>query len=160
MAVFAANDIKKRRELLKMSAADLAEKIGCDPTTIYKYEKRIVVPSPDVMYQIAEAFGDINIWYDWMRTEYPNSYGRLHPESPLYQFAGALMQMFAEMDDVDDIKRQVMRDAASGNIDDPALRQRLIKELSEMIGASQRVYMNLVNPQCAGAADIRKDGSI
>ena len=35
MAVFTNSDIKKRRELLKMTAATLAEMIGRDPTTIY-----------------------------------------------------------------------------------------------------------------------------
>ena len=38
MAVFTNIDIKKRRELLKMTAATLAEQIGRDPTTIYNWE--------------------------------------------------------------------------------------------------------------------------
>ena len=34
MAVFTNIDIKKRREILKMTAATLAEKVGRDPNTI------------------------------------------------------------------------------------------------------------------------------
>lgn len=63
MAVFTNIDIKKRRELLKMTAATLAEQIGRDPTTIYNWESGKSDPDPDSMYQIAEAFGDLNIWY-------------------------------------------------------------------------------------------------
>ena len=37
MAVFTNIDIKKRREILKMTAATLAEKVGRDPNTIYNW---------------------------------------------------------------------------------------------------------------------------
>jgi transcriptional regulator with XRE-family HTH domain len=139
MAAFSNSDLKKRRVLLKMSAADLAEQVGCDPTTIYKYESRAVVPSPDVMYQIAVALDDVNIWYDWMRTEYPNSYGRLHPDTQAYPLPGALMQMFAEIQDVIDLERSALRDGASGNIDDPTLKAAVEKEVTEALGACQRL---------------------
>ena len=62
MAVFTNSDIKKRRELLKMTAATLAEMIGRDPTTVYNWESGKCDPDPDSLYQIAEALGDLNIW--------------------------------------------------------------------------------------------------
>lgn len=46
MAVFTNNDIKKRRELLKMTAATLAEMIGRDPTTVYNWESESATPTP------------------------------------------------------------------------------------------------------------------
>ena len=46
MAVFTNIDIKKRRELLKMTAATLAEQIGRDPTTIYNWESGKSDPDP------------------------------------------------------------------------------------------------------------------
>ena len=94
MAVFTNIDIKKRRELLKMTAATLAEMIGRDPTTIYNWESGKSDPDPDSMYQIAEAFGDLNVWYDWMRTKY-SSYARLHPDTQQHELPGAMMTMFA-----------------------------------------------------------------
>lgn len=95
MAVFTNSDIKKRRELLKMTAATLAEMIGRDPTTVYNWESGKCDPDPDSLYQIAEALGDLNIWYDWMRTKY-SSYARLHPEGRANDLPGATMTMFAE----------------------------------------------------------------
>ena len=47
MAVFTNSDIKKRRELLKMTAATLAEMIGRDPTTVYNWESGKCDPDPD-----------------------------------------------------------------------------------------------------------------
>jgi transcriptional regulator with XRE-family HTH domain len=151
MACFSNTDMKKRRELLKMSAADLAEKIGCDPGTIYKYESRKIIPSPDVMYQIAEAFGDLNVWYDWMRTEYPTSYGRLHPESCVRELPEAAMAMFAEIGDVMDMQREVLRGLASGEISDAELRGTVEKEAMEALGAVQR-FLNVMKSRCGTGA--------
>ena len=92
MAVFTNIDIKKRRELLKMTAATLAEQIGRDPTTIYNWESGKSDPDPDSMYQIAEAFGDLNIWYDWMRTKF-SSYARLHPDTKQHELPGGFCKI-------------------------------------------------------------------
>lgn len=142
MAVFTNIDIKKRRELLKMTAASLAEMIGRDPTTIYNWESGKSDPDPDSMYQIAEAFGDLGVWYSWMRTKY-SSYARLHPEIEEQGLPGAMMSMFAEMGDLMDIQREAIRDAADGKIDDPQLKAKIEKEATEALGACQR-FLNVL----------------
>ncbi len=142
MAVFTNIDIKKRRELLKMTAATLAEMIGRDPTTIYNWESGKSDPDPDSMYQIAEAFGDLNVWYDWMRTKY-SSYARLHPDTQQHELPGAMMSMFAEVGDLMDIQREAIRDAADGKLDDPELAATVEKEATEALGACQR-FINVL----------------
>lgn len=145
MAVFTNSDIKKRRELLKMTAATLAEMIGRDPTTIYNWESGKCAPDPDSLYQIAEALGDLNIWYDWMRTKY-SSYARLHPEGRANDLPGATMTMFAELADLVDLRRETLRDAADGKIDDPKLRTDILREAEEAQAAIQR-FMNVLKSQ-------------
>jgi transcriptional regulator with XRE-family HTH domain len=142
MAVFTNIDIKKRRELLKMTAATLGEAIGRDQNTIYNYESGKCDPDPDTMYQIAEALGDLNIWYDWMRTKYP-SYARLHPEGQQQSLPGAMMTMFAEISDPSDLQREALRDAADGKLDDPKLAYQIEKEATEALGACQR-FLNVL----------------
>ncbi len=137
MAVFTNIDIKRRRELLKMTAATLAEQIGRDPTTVYNWESGKSDPDPDSMYQIAEAFGDLNVWYDWMRTKY-SSYARLHPDTAQYELPGAAMNMFAEIGDLMDIQRETLREIADGKIDNPGFALKLEKEATEALGACQR----------------------
>lgn len=139
MAVFAGRDLKKWREEQQMSAADLAERISCDTTTIYRYESGKLKPDPNVMFEICEALGDIDRWTIWMRTEYPTSYGRMHPETTPFNLPGALMSMYAEMADVLDIQREVLRDGADGTINDPELAEELQRQVTEMIQAAQRV---------------------
>ena len=139
MAVFARIDLKKWREAQGISAADLAERISCDATTIYRYESGKLKPNPDIMFEICEALGDVDKWTTWMRSEYPTSYGRMHPETVEHDLAGALLSMFAEIEDVDDMRREAMKDGADGEIDDKALSIRLSKEVTELIQSAQRV---------------------
>ena len=139
MAVFTGSDLRLWRESQKITAADLAERISVDATTIYRYESGKLTPNPDVMYEICAALGDVDKWTTWMRTEFPASYGRVHPETSPYSLPGALMALFAEMRDVHDLEREALRDGASGNIDNPGMRQQLEKEVTEMIQAAQRV---------------------
>lgn len=141
MAVFTNIDIKKRRELLKMTAATLAEQIGRDPTTIYNWESGKSDPDPDTMYQIAEAFGDLNCWYDWMPTKF-SSYARLHPDVKSQSLPGAMMTMFSEVGDLMDMQREALRDAADGKIDNPQLAAQIEKEATEALGACQR-FLNV-----------------
>lgn len=144
MAVFAGSDLKKWREEQGISAADLAERISCDTTTIYRYENGKLKPNPDVMFEICEALGDIDRWTTWMRTEFPTSYGRMHPETSSYNLAGALMSMFAEMGDVFEFEREALRDGADGRINSLELQEKIHKEVTEMIQSAQRVK-NLVS---------------
>ena len=139
MAAFTGNDLRKWREAQQISAADLAERISCDATTIYRYESGKIKPNPDVMYEMCVELGDPDKWTSWMRTEYPASYGRVHPETADYELTGALMSMFAEMDDVLEMQTAAMRDGADGKIDDPALKDRILKEVTEMMQSAQRV---------------------
>lgn len=144
MAVFSGRDLKKWREEQGMSAADLAERISCDATTIYRYESGKLKPSPDVMFEICEVLGDVDRWTTWMRTEFPTSYGRMHPETSSYPLTGALMSLYAEIGDVLEIQREALRDGADGRIDDPVLQQRINKEVTEVIQSAQRVK-NLIS---------------
>lgn len=139
MAAFSGKDLRIWRESQKISAADLAERISCDVTTIYRYESGKMKPNPDVMYEICAELGNPDTWTRWMRTEYPASYGRVHPETADYELTGALMSMFAEMDDVMELQREALRDGADGTIDDPALKDRILREVTEMMQSAQRV---------------------
>ena len=92
MAAFTGNDLRKWREMQQISAADLAERISCDATTIYRYESGKIKPNPDVMYEICYELGDPDKWTNWMRTEYPASYGRVHPETESAQRVRTLLK--------------------------------------------------------------------
>jgi transcriptional regulator with XRE-family HTH domain len=142
--IFAHSDLKRWREEAGMSAADLAERISVDTSTVYKIESGKIKANPDVMYQICLALGDVSKWCLWMRTEYPASYGRIHPEIVQHGITGALMGMYAEIGDLQELQRELMRDAADGKIDCPQIEQTLRKEIEDLIRSAQQV-MNLLH---------------
>lgn len=151
MPTFSNYDLKLKRESLKLSAAALSEKVPFDYETIYKIEAGKRDVNPDEMFCFASALGDLGIWFDWMRTKYPASYGRMHPELPCYDLRGCIMAFYSAMEDMDDLRKEVMRDGVDGHIDDPELLARVQKKLSEVIAISHR----LVNTTKGGAPDAR-----
>ena len=144
MAVFSGNDMKRWREMHGMTAADLAERISCDVTTIYRYESGKLKPNPDVMYQICYELGDVNRWCDWMATEYPSSYGRVHPSAKQYDLTGNIMSMYAGINDMLMKQYDIMNDAADGNIDDKRLEELLRKQTEKIVGRGQ-ILLNMLN---------------
>ena len=113
--------------------------ISCDRTTIFRYESGKTKPDPDIMYKICEILGDVDVWSKWMRTEFPRSYGLMHPETVEYSLSGALLLMYAEISDVVVLQRDVMLDGADEHISDVQLARNLSKEIEALIGSAQRV---------------------
>lgn len=139
MASFTNIDIRKMRDLRKMTAASLAEQISRDPTTIYNWESGKSDPDPDTMYLIAEVFGDVSIWTLWMRTKYPSSYARIHPEPVEYSLPGALMSLFAAVGKVQSLQNEVLQDGADGVIENDELANELLCATTELIKSAQKV---------------------
>ena len=137
MAVFAQNDLKKWRVSQNVSAAELAEKVGCDVTTIYRYESGELKPNPDVMYRICEELGDVNKWCLWMRSEYPTSYARVHPETPDYELAKAVCSMIAEMRDVHNLESEILRETVASNED---FQNGIRKEIDDLLSRAQLLH--------------------
>ncbi|MDD5464907.1 MAG: helix-turn-helix transcriptional regulator [Candidatus Omnitrophica bacterium] len=64
-------EIKTSRKISKLTAKDLANKIGVDPTYITYIEKHGKIPSPAVMKRIEEALDDPMLGDLYLRTKYP-----------------------------------------------------------------------------------------
>ena len=70
-------EIKVRRQELKLTAKDLANKIGVDPTYITYIEKHGKIPSPAVMDKIKAALGRGDMYISeildtiYLKTKYP-----------------------------------------------------------------------------------------
>ena len=137
--MFAGSDLKKWRTEQGVSAADLAERISCDVTTLYRYESGKIKPDPDVMYQICEVLGDTSRWITWMRTEYPTSFGRMFPEPLRHEIPGSLLSLYAVVDDISKMRRDVFLDGADGTIDDEVLAETLDEAVKRLMESAQRI---------------------
>lgn len=144
MAVFAGRDLKKWRESQGITAADLAERISVDVTTIYRYESGKLKPNPDVMYEICDALGDESRWCEWMATEYPASYARVHPLPVPYGMSGSILSLYAVIDEIHAIERQVFADGADGKIDDDDLARNLKSVIDKLLESAQKIKTTLM----------------
>lgn len=145
MAVFAGHDLKKWRESQGITAADLAERISVDVTTIYRYESGKLKPNPDVMYEICDVLGDESKWCEWMATEYPTSYARMHPVPVPYGVSGSILSLYAVIDEIHEIRKQVFTDGADGQIDDENLAQRMRSVIDRLLESAQKIKAALMN---------------
>lgn len=139
MASFDGGDLKAWRQSQGVTAADLAERISCDVTTVYRYESGKIKPDPDVMYQICRVLGDTRKWQVWMRTEYPRSYGREHPEPTPYDLPGSVLSLYGVLAEIKQFKAEVFTDAADGVIDDPSTRAEFRRLCEELVRAGQSI---------------------
>lgn len=138
MATFDGNDLKNLRILKGMSVADLACAVGEDENLIRRYEGNINKnPNPETMYLLCHAVGDDRDWQNWMRTEFPKSYGRVHPEPLPHTLEGAILALYAEVHDLKKLRQKAMEDGADGKIDSDKLREELLKEVNDMLKAAQ-----------------------
>ena len=138
MATFDGNDLKNLRLLKGMSVADLACAVGEDENLIRRYEGNINKnPNPETMYLLCHAVGDDRDWQNWMRTEFPKSYGRVHPEPIMYDLPGTIMTLYSEVRDLEELGREAIKDGASGEINSRPLREKMLREIEELISAAQ-----------------------
>ena len=137
MAVFSGMDLRNWRNSKNVSAEELGMRIGYDASTIYRIEKEVQIPGPKEMMLICDALGDRTKWDAWMRTVYPESYGRMVPEPVPYGVEGTILTLKSEIKDLKDLMQETMRDGADGKIDNFLLRDRLIKELTELVSAAR-----------------------
>ena len=137
MATFDGSDLKKWRESQGVSAPELANRIGVDVSTLYRYESGRMRPDPDLMYQICRELGDVRNWHKWMRTEYPKSYAREHPEPIMYDLPGVIMTLYSEVRDLEELERSAMQDGADGKIDSFVLHDQFLNEVTQLIQAAK-----------------------
>jgi len=64
-------EIRARRQSLKLTAKDLAKRIGVDPTYITYIEKHGKFPSPAVMKKIEDTLEDPMLGSIYLKTKYP-----------------------------------------------------------------------------------------
>ena len=139
MAVFSGMDLRNWRNSQNVSAEELGLRIGYDASTIYRIEKEQQIPGPKEMMLICNALGDTSRWDSWMRTVYPESYGRMVPEPIPYGLEGSILALKSELKDLKDLMRDAVADGADGKIDSMILKERLLRELTELISAAQAV---------------------
>ena len=137
-------DLENTRLRQKIPRWKLAGMLGVSESTIARWESGEIRPDPDDVDRFATAVSDPTLWHRWMLSNY-DSYRRRYIDSKVNSGLPVLMARYRyETSDVMAIHGSAERDALDGTIDDPQLKQKLIKELQEQIAAGSDLLQELL----------------
>ena len=137
-------DLENTRLRQKIPRWKLAGMLGVSESTIARWESGEIRPDPDDVDRFATAVSDPTLWHRWMLSNY-DSYRRRYIDSKVNSGLPVLMARYRyETGDVMAIHNSAERDALDGKIDDPQLKQKLIKELQEQIAAGSDLLQELL----------------
>jgi len=145
MAAITNIDLRKARDDRDFTREQLADMVHVSASTIENWERGISTPNPDDVDNVARALGHPTLWHDWMMSHY-TSYARRHRDMKPYALPAAVLSTRHEISDVMALQDQLERDALDGKIDDPALKAKCLKEISEMVTSGLRMLELLNNP--------------
>lgn len=134
MAECTNQDLRKARDAAKLTRWQAAHQLGVSEETVRRWETGEVIPHPDDVGRMEEAYHAKNLWFRWMRSNI-ESYRDRFPEVADYTLPISLVSAKFEIGDVLPLIDSVTRDAMDGKIDNPGDRDRLIREIDEAIAA-------------------------
>lgn len=132
MPEFTHLDLRKAREVRKLTRWQLASALGVSEDTLERWETGKQAPTPNDVGHIEDALnarGEL-LWARWM---YSNceSFRERNPAPVVSELLAAVVSVQYELGDVQGLHDQLARDAIDGKIDDPALRATTRKEVRE-----------------------------
>lgn len=138
MAVFDGSDLKNLRTAQGLSAQQLGMLIGCDESTVFRYEHNPKQPDPDMMSDLVTALGHPEVWNDWMRTVY-RSYARRHPENSRQDMPTSILTLYSLVMEIEEMQKRIYGDARDGRIDDTFVAEHLTFILDQLIQTAHRL---------------------
>lgn len=138
MAVFDGSDLKKLRNERDLSAQELGMLIGCDESTVFRYEHNPKQPDPDMMSDLVTALGHPEVWNDWMRTVY-RSYARRHPENSRLDLPTSVINLYSLVMEIEEMQRRIYVDVRDGHVDDTFVAEHLSMILEQLIQTAHRL---------------------
>lgn len=140
MAEYTYLDLRKAREARKLTRWQLAEKVGVSEDTLERWETGKAIPADNDVGRIEHALGAEGemLWYRWMYSNV-DSFRERNPAPVISELLAAVVSVRYELADVQALHDQLARDAIDGTIDDPALRAKAHKEITEARAALARL---------------------
>lgn len=131
--------LRSAREAHGWTRVQLIAELGVSEETLKRWEYGQSKPTPDDVRNIERIIGAESelLWDCWMRAAW-DSYAEYHPEAQDHNLLQAFVNMKYELQDVMALLEPAERDAVDGRLDNPQLRQKLLKELEEAQAAIVR----------------------
>lgn len=129
-------ELRKAREAKALTRWQLGNMLGVSESTIERWERGEVMPSPDDIDRLGDSVGDPQLWHDWMLSNcesYRKRY-RCDEAKDTVNTPMRVMRTRYAMEDLQGLQAQTERDAMdNGYVDDPALRKAYSDKLKAAI---------------------------
>ncbi len=142
-------DLRNAREAQNIPRWKLGSLIGVSESTIERWERGEVLPSPDDVDRIGEAVGDPTLWHRWMLSNV-ESYRKRYSETRNLSLPVAIMSVGHRMEDIKALQYMVERDAVDGQIDDAKTRDEYERAIKNLIAQCTDVLNQLHGRQKGG----------
>lgn len=138
MAEFTCKELRIERDKRDIKRWQVAEALGVSTDTIGRWESGEAKPEPDDIDKLEKLYNSPGMWHKWMMSHY-DSYRERYSDAPDVEHLSAVIASVKfELNDVLDINDDMERDALDGKIDNEAMKQKYLKEISEGMAALQK----------------------
>lgn len=117
MSEFTHVELRKARELRKLTRWQLGNMIGVSESTIERWERGEGIPTSSDVDSIGEALEIPTLWHDWMCSN-DEPYRKRYSKVANVELPVAFMRVRHGMEDVQAMQGAIERDAVDGVIDD------------------------------------------
>lgn len=137
-------DLRKARDAKNLTRWQLGNMIGVSESTIERWERGEVQPSPDDVDRIGEAVGDPTLWHRWMISNV-DSYRKRYSKTRNLALPVAIMSVGHMVDDMQAIQEAAERDAVDGILHDARTRTEYVQKLNDLISRCTDALQQIKN---------------
>lgn len=130
--------LRKAREAAGLARPAAAALLYVSPETIRRWEDPMdtVTPKSADVSRMEEAYHAPGLWYAWMYSNDDGFRDRMPPPGDT-DVRASVLSLYAAVSRLVEEQARLMRDAADGHVDDPALAARVRNVSGDAIAAAQ-----------------------
>ena len=137
-------DLRKARDLAGLTRIQAAPLLGVSESTLKNWEDPSIktLPVSADVSRMEDIYHADGLWWRWLRS-HDDAFRDRMPPLPAMELQGAIMSTFAEAADLLELQQALFKDGADGEINDPLLLEKSLKETGELLASVYMLYCRL-----------------
>lgn len=136
--------LRTARDAAGFTRMQATNMLGVSESTIKRWEDPAKDDMPRTLdvSRMEDAYGAVGLWWRWCHV-HDEAFRDRMPVLPELDFKGAMMALFAEMEDIKAMQAELFKDAADGKITDMELLRKACKEVGDVVAHSYLLFCHL-----------------
>ena len=137
-------ELRTARDEAGMTRLQATTPLAVSESTLKRWEDPAKEGMPRALdvSRMEDVYGSVGLWWRWCRI-HDEAFRDRMPDLPDLDFKGAMMALFAEMEDIKSMQAELFKDAADGRINDMELLKKACKEVGDVVAHSYLLYGHL-----------------